>query len=138
MKTDEEIGRAFVEAFYGRENMALWSDQSFTTTGATVRAAVGERPKMMIEGMSAHDICLEMRLEKAEHDRETMSTRFARVAYRLANTPVEQAPDPDALAKEAVDAFRNSGAHDYPNWSAMEEGERDGWRAVAKMMEERK
>lgn len=102
--------------------------------------SVGDRPRMMIEGMSVYKISEEMILEPAEHDKETIYTRLARVAYRLANTPV---PVVDPLEPEARRIFNVyvSACFDgrsQRKWDELSDETRNGWRAVAKMMEERK
>ena len=117
----------------------------YAKLGAAAREAVGERPRMMIEGMTVDEISKKMILEPAEHDKETIYTRLARVAHRLANTPAPVV-DPDALAKDVWRTWSTTirklqspeSCDTEVKFGTIPEAMKEACRAVAKMMEERK
>lgn len=104
-------------------------------------APARERAKMQIEEMSKGDLEIAFdRLEDIEPRVVAAIRRCAKIAHRLANTPAEVAPDPDAHAKELFNIFamelrRRNGA-DYVGWETMAEPVKAAWRHVASVVAE--
>lgn len=86
------------------------------------------RQKMQIEGMTVDQI--QQAMLKAGANRN--SRDYAKTAHRLANTPAEPAPDPDAGAKQLAATWQAAAKIPLSNpWDKMKEDQRNGWRAVA-------
>ena len=148
MEKDEEIGQKIYEFINGDvipHNLPN-AQGYFMSIGAFTREMVGERPRMVIERMTVDEIQIEM--QKITEDNnylhpETYLKAIAINIHRLANTPVPVV-DPDALAKKiawihASTSRITNGQNDANGyWLTFSERDQVGWRAVAKLVEERK
>jgi len=142
MKTDEEIGRnvsEFINSYFPSVK------GYFESLGAAARKAVGERPRMMIEGMDEMGILEEMKRlyprARPGYITEALA-EAANIAHRLANTP---ALDPvDKVEEEArrlyeiyrAAIFRKGELEPLP-WSEASAYARKGWFEIARVVLER-
>lgn len=139
---------------------SMWGDGTVKCSGLLVEATTTEiiahcahvahdmmlqlapRRRMMIDGLSIADLANIIETMERDPRGSVYSPNRARAAeeiHRLANTPAEDAPDPDAVAKDLCWQYRQaSGMKRHLTrddaWDHQSLESRRGWRAVAAKM----